>query len=140
MSKKFFFLLLLGSLLGLAIGPGGSTIEAAQPSRFVDLDGDGFNDNEPDGDFNGIPDEFEAHGFLSSPMLGELQVSLMFSGSQTVTTPTVRVSSADLFAKREFVTRSICVTRSDFDSGFDSGLGLGSGLGGGGGCAGGICF
>jgi len=108
----------------------------SEPIVFIDCDGDGFDDNAPDDDTDGIPDEFEHHGYISAPA-GQLQVSQMFAGHDAhVSTPT-HLRCSEGFGRRRFATRAVCENRLDFDTGFGSGLGLGGGLGAGGGCAGG---
>jgi len=110
-------ILVAAGLLAIIVGaPSGL---CADLQRFVDFDGDGFNDNTTDLDFDGIPDELEFHGFLSSQSSLNLGVNQMFSGSDTLPSPSEsKPCAAD----------------------FGSGLGLSGGLGGGGACAGGICF
>ena len=108
-------------------------------AAYMDYDGDGFDDNAPDDDTDGIPDELELHGFISAPT-AQLQVSAMFTGnSANVETPD-RGGCGENFGRRQFATRAVCENRQDFDEGFGSDLGLGGGLGAGGGCAGGVCF
>jgi hypothetical protein len=122
----------------LAVGLAATAGLAADLQRFADFDGDGFDDNIPDLDFDGIPDELEFHAFLSSQSSLKLGVSQMFSGSDAPTEP--KQCAAERFGAREFATRGISLKRVDFDAGFGSSLGLSGGLGGGGACAGGICF
>ena len=109
------------------------------PAVFVDCDGDGFDDNAPDDDLDGIPDEFECHSFISAPA-ATLGVSQMFTGGEPRFTTPARSRSSDGFGRRKFAARAVCENRLDFDAGFGSSLGLGGGLGSGGGCAGGVCF
>lgn len=141
MIKNTHFVLLIGFLLISLIAFSPDQLNAAQLDRFCDLDGDGFNDNAPDTDADGIPDELEPHGLLSAQMPAMLGVSMMFSGSQSPADKVPPMSPGQRFGMREFVTRAICVTRTNFDAGFSSGMGIsGSGGGGGGACAGGVCF
>jgi hypothetical protein len=139
MIKTTHLILLTGMLLfsGLYLVP--ASVCGTDLKRFIDFDGDGFGDLAPDSDLDGIPDEFEAHGFLSAATNGDLQAVKMFSVSLQAGSSS-EANKITAFGKREFATRGICITRSDFDSGFSSGLGLGGGVGGGGACAGGICY
>jgi len=111
---------------------------SSTPTVFVDCDGDGFDDNSPDDDADGIPDEFERHGFTSAGV-SSLTVSQMFTADPRIT-PLTHLSCSAGFGMRKFMTRAVCESRLDFDSGFGSSLGLSGGLGSGGGCAGGVCF
>lgn len=122
----------------LAIGLIGPSGFAADSQRFVDIDGDGFNDNAPDSDADGIPDGIEFHGFLSA------QPNLVLRVNPTPINASAlmgaRACASERFGSREFATRGIAVRRADFDAGFGSGLGLSGGQGGsGGGCVGGVC-
>jgi len=112
-------------------------VSSARLLGYVDLDGDGFDNNAPDTDLDGIPDEFEAHGFVSTQIDG-LQAAPMFAGQAPAAD--AQLKAGEIFGRRKFTTRGIAENRRDFDIGFGSGLGLGAGLGGGGACAGGICF
>ena len=129
-------ILAIGILFLMAACPTG---EAGQLPRFVDLDGDGFDDNAPDDDADGIPDEFESHSFFSAAVVS-LGVGQMFGGTSSVSPTNKPTSAAEKFGRREFQVRFLCGPRTDFEADFASGLGLGGGLGGGGACAGGICF
>lgn len=112
---------------------------SARLPSYVDLDGDGFDDNAPDTDLDGIPDEFEAHGFVSTQTDG-LRVAPMFAGQAPNGEAPPKARAGEIFGRRKFTTRGVAENRRDFDAGFGSSLGLGAGLGGGGACAGGICF
>jgi len=112
---------------------------ASELSVFVDFDGDGFDDREPDDDLDGIPDQFERHGFITAPVT-TLEASTMFGGSAPALDPPLMPGNAEKYGKREFATRALRESRSNFDTGFGSDLGVGSGLGVGGACAGGICY
>ncbi|MFH1686673.1 MAG: hypothetical protein ABIE70_04030 [bacterium] len=110
---------------------------AAADVRFVDLDGDGFNDNAPDGDGNGIPDEFEA-GYVATPDEGP--TTGIFAGLQTEPAPALVLpeTNSEEFGRSRFCVRSICEERSVFDADFDKSLGISVSAGGA--CAGGVCF
>ena len=127
-SSLLLMFLLIG---GMALSP------AAADLRFVDLDGDGFNDNAPDGDGNGIPDELEA-GYVDTadegPMTG------IFAGLQSDDAPALIIpeTNSEAFGRYRFCVRSVCEERSVFDAEFDKSLGISVSAGGA--CAGGVCF
>ena len=105
--------------------------------RFIDLDGDGINDNIPDIDNNNIPDDFQNNLSLNLP-----ENTKQFSGFSGLTddTKTVKVNltSSERFSLRKYTSRGITTSRCDFDAEFGTRLGISSS--GGGSCAGGICF
>jgi hypothetical protein len=139
-SRIYTLLLIAASSLTLIVFTASSGY-SADLYRFVDFDGDGFDDNAPDSDSDGIPDEIEFHGFLSAQGAINLEVSAMFSTSNSGSGATEsKPCAAVRFGTREFTTRGITSSRADFDAGFGSGLGLSGGQGGGGGCVGGVCF
>ncbi|MEW5795426.1 MAG: hypothetical protein AB1772_03600 [Candidatus Zixiibacteriota bacterium] len=139
MTSRLSPILGLVSLTIAAIMACAPCAHASEPMAFVDCDGDGFDDNAPDDDSDGIPDEFERHGYISASG-GQLQVSQMFAGHEAHVHAPIHVRCGEGFSRRRFATRAVCENRLDFDTGFGSGLGLGGGLGAGGGCAGGVCF
>lgn len=108
----------------------------AAPLPFVDMDGDGFDDNEPDGNADGIPDIL-APDYV--PSLDDNALAGVFATMDVVNTPTIALeqSNSEKFGTRKFQCRMLDANRSEFDAGFGSGLGVSAG---GGGCAGGICF
>lgn len=111
-------------------------------SSFVDLDGDGFDDNLPDTDENGIPDNAEsnsanatdnsdAQGLIAA--LTPINASGGFSMDQLL-------PNSEKFGKRKFSCRDQSCFRGGFDAGQDFGPGNGiSSVAVSGGCAGGIC-
>lgn len=102
---------------------------------FVDLDGDGFDDNAPDGDGNGIPDELEA-GYVATPDEGP--ATGIFADLQSESAPALILpeTNKEAFGRVSFCVRFICEERSVFDSDFGSGLSVSVSAGG---CAGGVC-
>ena len=106
-------------------------------SCFVDLDGDGIDDNVKDLDGNGIPDFDIPEEASSIPSGG----SGIFA-SMTMNTGTIEVARvAENFGGREFGSRWLCVNRGGITSGdgFGPGAGIGSGSLGKV-CIGGVCF
>jgi hypothetical protein len=137
-TESKYFSIWLALVIVLSVWhPAGQTL-ASEPDLFVDLDGDGFNDFDPDDDGDGIPDEFEYHRFFNSAPV-KLQTSLMFSDVPTLRADVSPSSARERFIRRDFRVRDLREPRNDFEADFSDDLGLGGG-GGGGGCAGGICF
>jgi len=104
---------------------------------YVDMDGDGFDDNDADGNGDGIPDCLEP-GYiapLAEEELAGVFATLDLGGGQKVV---LEESNAERFGRRQFCVRMIDCTRSIFDADFGSGLGIS--VSGGGSCAGGVCF
>jgi len=139
MSSKMLPILVSLCLAGIFVLTAPRSAFPSDPGIFIDCDGDGFDDNAPDDDADGIPDEFERHKFISAPT-AQLQVSQMFAGNDADAGMPDRPGRGESFGRRSFVTRSVCENRADFDDGFGYELGLGGGLAAGGGCAGGVCF
>lgn len=105
---------------------------------YVDLDGDGFDDNTPDIDNNGIPDRFEISGKNETNPIEVASVS--FFANLEKSSPTVLLLSAsEKFSLRKFSCRTLDKCRSNLDSDFSGGIGFGNASGGGA-CAGGVCF
>ena len=105
---------------------------------YVDLDGDGFDDNLPDSNEDGIPDVFEASKIKAHiDNVNEGVDILTEIGADPLNLPSV--SSGEQFSARQLAIRGLESCRSDFEADFGSGLGIGIAIGGGA-CAGGICF
>ncbi len=126
-------------------GFGGSVLHAEDNVEseevFVDLDGDGFNDNIPDEDNNSIPDTAE-----DDKNLNENEGLLASSDSQFKPIESLGgfdlnslLSNSEIFGKLEFLTRAQSCCRGGFEAGSDFGPGNGIGLGAVSGCAGGVC-
>jgi hypothetical protein len=115
-----------------------SATDTLPKTKYVDLDGDGFNDNIADNDENGIPDRYESESVEALAEMGSILGNVFNS----------EVNLDDLYTKsekfnmRKFKTRALeqrCQglgTKDDFGPG--NGIGLGA-VAGGGGCAGGVC-
>ena len=115
-----------------------SALTAGEPLKFLDRDGDGISDLEPDFDFDRIPDPAERHGLLTAPA-GPDQLAPIFArvAGERGARGTGRLVQG--FGRREFAARAMSQTRSDFDAWFGSGPGVTSGASSGGACAGGVC-
>ena len=116
------------------IASGGALPETA----YVDLDGDGFNDNIADNDDNGIPDRFESEPTKELAEMG----SILGNVFNTEVNLDELYSASEKFNMRKFKTRSLTQRCNGLGASDDFGPGNGIGLGavsGGGGCAGGVC-
>jgi hypothetical protein len=114
--------------------------ESVKP-QFVDLDGDGLNDNVPDLNNDGIPD-FDKAGMQQEYAELEPAESNIFRGIQPAkgVTQQLFLSNAERFRSLKFCARSLLQCRGGFSSGEDFGPGNGIGQGAlSGNCVGGIC-
>jgi hypothetical protein len=113
---------------------------SAPQSRFVDLDGDGLNDNVADENNDGLPDfgkkeapqrQFTVRGVTTD----------IFKGLESNDAPIkLFLSNSDRFRSLKFCTRSLAQCRGGFTSGDEFGPGNGIGQGAlSGHCAGGVC-
>ena len=131
--------LLFGGLVALALNGLSGASEALPNTPYIDLDGDGFNDNFADNDDNSIPDRYESK---ASEKLAEMGSLLGNVFNAEISLDNLRTTSQK-FNMREFRTRSL-VQRcnglgAENDFGPGNGIGLGAVSGSGGGCAGGVC-
>lgn len=115
-----------------------SGLAAGEPQKFVDRDGDGISDLEPDFDFDRIPDAAERHGLMTAPA-GVDQLAPVFARVASERGARGTGPLVQGFGSREFAARAMAQTRSDFDAWFGSGPGVTSGSSSGGACAGGVC-
>ena len=124
----------------LAEDPAGE--EEAQPvdSRFVDLDGDGLNDNIPDQNHDGIPD-FKKKEPPQQRLTMRGGATGIFARMKAIEAPsTPSLSNSVRFRQLKFCTRSLSQCRGGFASGEEFGPGNGIGQGAlSGNCVGGIC-
>lgn len=115
---------------------------ASSSSRFVDLDGDGFNDNLVDSDNNNIPDVFESAVDVASKSIlssvSNVSSGLFSESSSESSVSTSFESRADHFGSRLSGCLGLDKCRNNFESDFASGIGFS--VGSGGGCVGGVCF
>lgn len=127
-SKYLFLSIIIVLICSFQIQAGGR--------YFVDLDGDGFNDNIIDYDNNNIPDEFQSkvkelktftRTFTFSP-------TTLFADKSKETKLTV----SQQFSLHQFKARILSTCRSNFDTDFNSGQSVSSTSSSG--CVGGICF
>ena len=118
MTVKFLklCLILIGALLVIHVGgPTWAKDEVKSVEVFVDLDGDGFDDNESDVNKDGVPDlvcPVEAPKFLAS-------TADIFSGDSQFSAPMVKKSNAQRFGLRSFSVRALAGNRASVSTGFD---------------------
>jgi len=108
---------------------------------YVDMDGDGFNDNAQDEDGDGIPDSADPD-FIPVEAEENSMVGLINFGESLKKAGLAEDYSTNLqnFGKLNFCTRALSKNRCGFDAGDDFGSeGIGIGGGSSGGCAGGVC-
>ena len=104
---------------------------------FIDLDGDGFNDNETDGNGNNIPDRFEPQKESDQPAVRSL-LGNVFNSEKVSTNLDDLLSNSDKFGSRMFGARALPQRCHGFSLGDE--FGTASGIGGAsGGCVGGAC-
>lgn len=138
------FIALIGGLALVCLPQVLMAEDAPATTVFVDLDGDGFDDNCADEDNDGIPNEadsdFEPMAADHCQDLGENIIDFgatikAIGLSADLTTNSQRLGI------RQFRTRNLIMNRCGFDSncGFGSGNEIGIGVSSGGGCAGGVC-
>ncbi len=142
--ENFSLLILLAVGLFFCGPPQFIQAESAKSSEiFVDLDGDGFDDNCSDEDSDGIPNDADSD-YEPMPAGESYHTEHIIDFGQTIQDIGL---SADLttnsqrFGKRQFKTRGLVISRCGFDAnaGFGSGNEIGIGVSSGGGCAGGVC-
>jgi len=104
-------------------------------TMWIDLDGDGFNDNAIDDNKDGIPDVVQPDAIkITGPNQSGIFASMTIPASTTIDLPL-----ALQYDKRNKTTLAQCLTRFDLETSFGSGIGSGASSAGGGACAGGIC-
>ena len=116
--------------------------EDVAKSQFVDLDGDGFDDNAADNDGDGIPDDVGAQAEDNTVDTGLSEFDDVFSSDLLeVEAPEVFISNSEYFCRLRMVNTALSHNRVCFSSGddFGPGSGIGSGAVLGGVCAGGVC-
>lgn len=130
-------LLIALSLTGAAGLIGSAT---AAPKQYVDLDGDGFDDGQPDLDDDGIPDKFQPGRETGSHVLTVLPADV-FDRAVSPAAEDSLSSTPDRFALREFTTRGLSPRCSPLgtDDEFGPSQGMNLGAASGGACIGGQC-
>jgi hypothetical protein len=122
--------------------PPGEKAGPPQNRRFVDLDGDGLNDNVRDLDHDGLPD-FRKETAPEPPLMtlrGTTNIFKAIEPSNSDSDMSLFLSNSERFGYLKFCTRALSQNRGGFAAGED--FGPGSGIGqstSSGGCAGGVC-
>ena len=114
--------------------------DETEKDNFVDLDGDGINDNESDNDGNRIPDKFEGKDIEFET--GEVRSILgnVFNSDKSMKADVDLRTNTDRFGSLAFKARGLpqrcqCFGTED-EFGSESGPGVASGTSG---CVGGVC-
>jgi len=120
--------------------PPGENTGPPQNSRFVDLDGDGLNDNVRDLDRDGIPD-FRKETAPEPPLITLRGATNIFEAIEPSDSDvSLFLSNSERFEHLKFCIRALSQNRGSFAA--EENFGPGSGIGqstSSGGCAGGIC-
>jgi hypothetical protein len=113
---------------------------------FVDYDGDGFDDNAPDADGDGIPTSVEnpssAESAIEAIPADTHPVGMFDLPGGNATAMDIELSNSGAFGSRHFVARSLSQNRCSLDSDVGFGASVTSGIGitsGGMVCSGGVC-
>ena len=107
----------------------------ADEAYFVDLDGDGFNDNAPDKNNDGIPD-MAGPAYLNDGKADfEVEEGVINFGASLPVADELLTNSTK-FNRHRFGARDLQLNRCGYD--YDETFGPGGGIGGSG-CEGGVC-
>ena len=138
---KYSFLMILSLtamtmcfLTSLCVG--GNDIQVTK-IRYVDYDGDGFDDLTADNNENGIPDEYERRD--KAPVV-EVTGLLGDVFNESPPSEEVYLSNEEAYSARDFAVRFMSAHRAGLNA--DDAFGPGNGVGIGnvaGGCEGGVC-
>ena len=137
---KFFFTLtaVLSLLLLITLLPA-SHSKAAETVSYVDLDGDGFDDNATDDDLDGIPDRFASRGSQTIAPRAMLNLNKMFKAETNSRSASLGQTNHVLYTGRRTAVLSLATCRGGLGR-FDRFGGDGtSQSSGGGACSGGVC-
>jgi len=137
-------IVILGAMLCLILLSGGERIAFAGETvtkPYVDMDGDGFDDNASDEDGDAIPDAADPD-YVPAPAEDENMSGLINFGETLKEVGIVEDFSTNMqkFDRLDFHTRAMAQNRCGFDAGEEFGSeGIGIGGSSGGGCVGGVC-
>ncbi len=107
---------------------------------FIDLDGDGFNDEALDPEHGTLMNqETEEEETVSEPSDTAPTIN-PFAAFGPTPAADLPMPNSDRFIRRQFAARGLDSNRSDFESGFGSSTGTNTGTSSGGACAGGVCL
>lgn len=108
--------LVIFALVGLALlMVGDKTLAASNIEVFIDLDGDGFDDNSSDVNKDGIPDlvcPVEAPTMLAS-------TDDLFAAESQAPQPELKKTNAQHFGLRSFSVRALMSNRASASTGFE---------------------
>lgn len=127
MTVRFLKLCLIAIGALLVIHTGGEILaedSAKNVEVFIDLDGDGFDDNESDVNKDGVPD-------LVCPVdvpQTSTSASDIFGGTSSTPTKAAKKTNAQRFGLRSFSIRALLTNRANMTTGFDD-IGSGAALG-----------
>ena len=127
-------------ILGARVGAAENSPDTTTSVRFVDLDGDGLNDNLPDLNHDGIPDFGKAdqpeESFVSHSAISDFLISM----DSAVPQLDLVLDNLDGFRSLMFQARGLSQCRGGFgdDENFGPGYGIGQGAMKSG-CVGGAC-
>lgn len=112
------------------------TVESLEP--FVDLDGDGFNDNLDDSNGDGIPDRYSSTQQVAETVVEAIE-DIFVLGNDPGSFITPEPSNCSVYGKLKFTVRGITAWRLGLDAGDSFGP---ESQGGGTGthCVGGVCY
>lgn len=111
------------------------TADFSTANIFIDIDGDGFNDNNRDDDKNGIPDRFEPGEVIKEKKVKSVLGDVFNAHATEI--PDDLLSKSGNFGTRKFETRGLWQCHRGLSSeqfGPGNGIGLGAAA-----CAGGVC-
>ncbi|MEE8578157.1 MAG: hypothetical protein V3T31_12965 [candidate division Zixibacteria bacterium] len=135
---QFVILIVLAFILSIS---NGFATDDAKPC-FVDLDGDGFNDNATDENSNNASMNSTSKSLLaaSDAALAQFMNRGSTKAKRTELSSAARLSDSDRFLLRRLKIRSLSLCRSDFDASAGGASQMKSGSSSGGSnCSGGIC-
>ncbi len=112
--------------------------KAAKPAEWIDLDGDGLNDNAVDHDMNGIPDFGDAKKTEPPPPTASGIFADLKPTEGAISAPSEPCSL--IFSRLTKLTLAQCLTRCDLEQSFGGGAGVSNNAAAGGACAGGVCL
>ncbi len=139
LATRYYLIVALAVCLTGSIGRAANVVPA-KLAPFVDIDGDGFSDNDPDDDGDGIPDRFEKKRPEASEQTPGLLGNVFNDGPNASAQAAPELSRSAAYGKREFHARSIYLHRGGLNAverfGPGSDIGIGNLTSG---CEGGVC-
>ncbi|HWR82898.1 MAG TPA: hypothetical protein VN285_06330 [Candidatus Deferrimicrobium sp.] len=112
----------------------------SQKTKFVDLDGDGFDDNLPDVNRDGIPEFMQFAPLIATAAISQNVIEFQAPSGHLDLGTGLHLSNSQRFSQLEFCVRGITRHRGGFGTGdeFVPGSGIGQGTSTST-CAGGVC-